>query len=270
MMGVAEAINDFLEHSEWTNDYRIVAFFFSMLWFGIYVLIGNRNGVDWHSVSHSVLVGLGSIYCTYMNIFEAESISGMPEPLRTIRCEGPLTPLHSFIPVVALGYAVSDIIYGFQTGSNDFIFHGACMGTVLLIVCELEMQHSVISALLMYVSSFALNLMEADFFNATGKLVCSAIFAILFFLIRIIVVPYTWFQFLTTLYYEIQDGTSTSTSTSTSTTESCFPKSFIYIVFVFGMLFHGLNLYWLRLIIRKVQRKLQKLHPKEKDSMKKE
>jgi len=187
MMGVAEAINDFLEHSEWTNDYRIVAFFFSMLWFGIYVLIGNRNGVDWHSVSHSVLVGLGSIYCTYMNIFEAESISGMPgtkrfdtifdttfdtifdgkiisilnismfffllvEPLRTIRCEGPLTPLHSFIPVVALGYAVSDIIYGFQTGSNDFIFHGACMGTVLLIVCELEMQHSVISALLMYVS----------------------------------------------------------------------------------------------------------------------
>ena len=86
-------------------------------------------------------------------------------------------------------------------------------------------------------SSIALNAYEAEFVGPTIKFSCLAAFAVLFFVLRILIVPYLWAEFTWILYKETADPDSIINAAN------CFPANYIYVVLVFGFLFHGLNFF---------------------------
>lgn len=83
------------------------------------VALKSKGGVDWYSFIHALITGYLSLICVWLNFF-AETLTGTPEPLRSILCQGPLTSLHRIVPAVTMGYGVFDIIEGFSHGV-DFV-----------------------------------------------------------------------------------------------------------------------------------------------------
>lgn len=251
------------ENEKW--NYRLIALLCGILWYAIYRIAGNKYGIHWYALMHSIISSFFAVICIYLDIFAAENISGTSEPLRTIRCEGPLTPLHSFLPTITLGYAFSDILYGLSSsGSSDVLIHGVGMGSVLIIVCELGIQHTITPMILMELSSIPLNLYEAYFLSPNAKVVVLILFAILFALIRVLFVPYMWIRFLWTFYEEIfkgksKDAVAVGDERDGVITDGCFPDNFIYIILTFGLLFHGLNFFWFGKIIKKIYRRINRL-----------
>jgi hypothetical protein len=57
--------------------------------------------------------------------------------LRAIRCAEALTPFHSLVPTVSLGYAALDFFDGLSMGRLDFMLHGLTMGLILTFLCEI-------------------------------------------------------------------------------------------------------------------------------------
>uniref|UniRef100_A0A7S4HND2 TLC domain-containing protein n=1 Tax=Odontella aurita TaxID=265563 RepID=A0A7S4HND2_9STRA len=205
----------------------------------------NRGGVCWDGLLHGILSGVGSSLCLYLDFFAAEEISGSPEPMRSIRCEGPLTSLHRLLPAITWGYAMVDIVDSFTLG-NDFLMHGTMLGAVMGTVCELGVPHTITPMLIMEVSTIPLNLTGATFLPQIAILVAQLMFAVLFFIIRILLVPLLWARWVKTFYEE----------EAIEKDNVCFPHWFIYVVLVFGVLFHSLNFYWFRKVVRKIKRKL--------------
>lgn len=62
---------------------------------------------------------------------------GVGEPLRAIRCANALTPVHSLVPMISLGYAALDLFDGLYTSRLDFVLHGLTMVSVLAFLCEI-------------------------------------------------------------------------------------------------------------------------------------
>eukprot|EP00591_Stephanopyxis_turris_P012639 CAMPEP_0195511940 /NCGR_PEP_ID=MMETSP0794_2-20130614/4084_1 /TAXON_ID=515487 /ORGANISM="Stephanopyxis turris, Strain CCMP 815" /LENGTH=271 /DNA_ID=CAMNT_0040639631 /DNA_START=122 /DNA_END=937 /DNA_ORIENTATION=- len=223
---------------------RSVAFTSLAILMGLQIQ-GKVRGVYWHGVVNALITGIGSAMCVYLDVFASDAISGTAEPLRSIRCEGPLTSLHRLLPAVLLGYAAADVIDALHLGS-DFLVHGLSVSIVMGVVCELGLSHHVTPMLLMEVSSIFLNLGAGDFIPDIISVMIQLIFVILFFLVRIVVVPYIWFVWVKTFHEEQTKAEK----------EMCFPHWFIYIVLVFGIIFHTLNLYWMYKIVKRVKRKL--------------
>lgn len=99
--------------------------------------------------------------------------------------------------------------------------------------------------LCLQVSTVSLTLVRADFVSPTVSLLIQAAFSISFFVFRICLVPYLWFQIAYTMTKHRQDYIP------------CFPvEIFLPAVWLFGLFFHGLNAYWFYKIVRKIQRKL--------------
>ena len=82
------------------------------------------------------------------------------------------------------------------------------------------------------VSTIPLQFVGASFLPPAAKLIVQVTFSLLFFIIRIILVPIIWMRWISAFYQLEQRGNVT-----------CFPHYFIYLVWIFGVLFHGLNLY---------------------------
>ena len=70
-------LDETFQDSIW-NDYRVVALVSGITWFALYSIIGIRGGVHWYAIIHSTISGVGAVFCTYINVFEAVSISGTP------------------------------------------------------------------------------------------------------------------------------------------------------------------------------------------------
>ena len=83
--------------------------------------------------------------------------------------------------------------------------------------------------LVMEVSTIILCILRADFFTPTMQMVTQASFAVLFFICRILIVPY--------IYYT---GVFTDMNHNLG---SCFPRSLYHITLLFGAFFNGLNLF---------------------------
>jgi len=225
-----------------TLHYRQVAvisaiFFLTMRYF----IVSPKEGLHWHGLLHSVLSTTGAITCLYLDFYVADPT----EPVRMVRCMGPLTNLHRTLPALSIGYALCDILDSLALG-GDFLVHGLAFGTVMMIICELDLQHTITQMLLMEVSTIFLNLLHLDTFGPGFKMVMQIFFLISFSTIRLVIVPYLWGLFVYTFYRESASGAQT-----------CFPHYFMYIVLLFGIFFHGLNAFWFVKIVKKVIRKLK-------------
>lgn len=204
--------------------------------------------------------------------------------MRSITCEGPLTPLHTFLPLITLGYASLDLFEGIYNGHkgeraavelgasnclaselplnddvskltcnsstfhanssafpslSDFIIHGFALTSLFGLCAHLNKQHLIACTLIMEVSTIPLQFLKAKF-SETIMLIVNLSFLLSFVGCRLVIVPYLWFNWLQTYY---------------SISLSCYPPYFVYMVWVFGITFHGLNVFWAWKIFKKVLRK---------------
>lgn len=235
-----------LDHyGAWDWNLRIVGLIASLIFLNIRVFFKKKRGVDWYALSHAIISATGALMCIYLDLFAAEKLTRIPEPLRSCQCHGPLTSLHRILPAITMGYSLFDLIDGLTIGI-DFALHGLCTLAVMAYYCETGTPHFVTPMLLMECSTPFLTVVRADFFDNIVSIVNQACFVLFFFAFRIVFVPYIWLKLMKVMYE----------NHSTPTFQECFPPGFAIFAFCLGMFFHVLNTYWFIKIIKKARRKI--------------
>ena len=228
-----------------SGNYRIIAVVSGCWWLTIKSTLGNSGGVYWFSLLHAMVTGVGGALCAYLDFFGIPS-DQVQEPLRSVQCAPALSPLHTILPMITLGYALSDLLEGLHIGKWDFIYHGLVLGLCCLILCEMGLSHVVGSALIMEISSIPYNFVSVKWRIAGVDMAVNVLFMVSFFVSRIVAFPILWSRWLYVYHAEVVMRGK----------ESCYSSTFVCIVLVFGIAFHALNLYWMVLISRKAYRKV--------------
>ena len=107
-----------LNSASWTP--RQVAIVTAIVLLILRVTSYKYKGVEWYALVHAVASGYLSFVAVWLSYFEAETLTGTPEPLLSITCQGPLTSLHQIVPAITMGYGIFDIVEGFKQGA-DFV-----------------------------------------------------------------------------------------------------------------------------------------------------
>ena len=245
---------DFLGARDWSL--RTVGLY-SFAFLGVIrMILGNKNNGNWWALAHHFATGVGSVMAIYLDFSSAETLTGVSEPLRSCTCGGPLTSLHRILPAITMGYSVLDFMEGLQM-SVDFAAHGIMTLIVMLFFCEMNLPHVVVPFLLMEVSSIFLCFCRADFLSATMAVVVQLLFALTFFICRIVVAPYIWFRLMLKMYEH----------SGNELYQSCINPYAFPVSLGMGVLFHCLNIFWFYKILRKIRRKMS--GTKEKKQTKK-
>mmetsp|Transcript_22890 Transcript_22890/g.33529 ORF Transcript_22890/g.33529 Transcript_22890/m.33529 type:complete len:262 (+) Transcript_22890:99-884(+) len=221
-------------------DLRVVTATSAALLLGMRMQIGHKYEIDWEAFVHAVITGVGSAMCIYLNIYAATHLTGVPEPLGSLQCNGALTSLHRILPAITQGYAVCDIVNGIGLGPA-FLAHGIATFTVMAMFNELGASHIITPMLVMEISTIVLTTLRAEFFTPTMQLITQASFSLLFFLSRIVISPVVHFEIATTMNKHMGD---------------CFPRWMFYVTLGFGAFFHCLNLFWFVKLVKKIRMKL--------------
>ena len=123
-----------------------------------------------------------------------------------------------------------DIINGFRLGPA-FLAHGVATFSVMSIFNENDASHIITPMLIMEISTIVLAVLRANFFTPLMQLLTQASFAILFFISRIIISPRVHFEICSLMNSNLGEM------------ENCMPKLIFYMSVLFGLFFHGLNLF---------------------------
>jgi len=207
--------------------------------------MGKKWGVDWYALTHAIVSALGSIACSYLDVFASETLTGTPEPLRSCQCAGPLTSLHKILPAITMGYSLFDLIDG-MTISVDFMLHGLATFAVMAFFLETGTPNFITPMLLMEASTPFLTIVRAEFFTPMMAAVNQAMFMLSFFAFRIVITPYLWYQIMVHMFK----------LRKTKEFQECFPWYFMPVCLAFGMFFNCLNGYWFIKIVKKARRKI--------------
>jgi hypothetical protein len=215
---------------EWNSD--IVALLSFLFLLGVRISFGSKKGVDWYALIHALVSGYGAVMCVWLDFFASKKLTGVAEPLRSLQCEEPLTSLHRLLPALTLGYSVMDLSDGLAL-SKDFLLHGLATMLISTFFHIAGKPQILTGYLIMEVSTFHLNLTRAEFLSTPAQLVNQLCFALTFFAVRIVLVPYNIFVLNSTLYK----------MSSTRLYQECFPWYFFPAIFVFCVTFCCLNAY---------------------------
>lgn len=83
-------------------------------------------------------------------------------------------------------------------------------------------------------------------------------FVLSFFFSRMVAFPWLWGRWVWTYYIEVTEAGAVT----------CYPQYFIFVVVVVGLVFHGLNVYWMNIIIigaaKKIRGSSSEKHTKSK------
>jgi hypothetical protein len=235
-----------------TWDLRIVGVATSIFLFGVRLAFNKKYGVDWYALLHALVTGLGSMGAVYLDMVASETLTGTAEPLRSCQCEPPLTSLHRILPAITMGYAIFDMIDGLTLGI-DFAAHGVMTFIIMAFYVESDLPQIVMPFLLMEVSTIFLTIVRATFFTETMTMMTQALFALNFFVFRIVLTPLVWCKLMWTMY----------DLSGTELYQSCFNIYALPVSIVIGLFFHCLNAFWFYKIIRKIKRKMsgkEKIH----------
>ena len=209
------------------------------------IFFNKKYNIDWYALSHNFVTGVGSVAAVYLDFFSAQPLTGTAEPLRSCLCGGPLTSLHRILPAITMGYGVLDLIEGLHLGP-DFAAHGVATFSIMTFFVESELPQVVVPFLMMEVSSIFLCVVRADFWSDTMAMTVQALFALNFFIFRIIVTPFIWFRLIHMMYEHSGDELY----------QSCFNPYVLPVSIGVGLFFHSLNAFWFYKIVRKAKRKL--------------
>ena len=218
--------------------------------------------IDWCSLIHAIITSVGSIICMYLDTSYAQYVGSdnitptvattiqmihIAEPARTIQyCTTvlPLTSLHRILPAITLGYSILDFVHGLTLGI-DFLFHGLITTLAVYYMVDVTNTPARMSSMLfMELSTIFLCFKDTTIFTPVIAQINMLCFVLTFFLSRCVVVPYIWYQLMKEIIVNYQ----------TSTYQQCFPPHYMETIFVFGILFHALNGFWMYKIIQKVIR----------------
>jgi TLC domain len=236
------------QHGAWTWDLRLVALGTTLVLWLIRLVFQKKHGIDWYAFLHAIVSSVGALACLYLDWVASEPMTRVAEPLRSIAlCAGPLTSLHRILPAITMGYSVFDLLDGLQI-SLSFALHGvATLAVMALFLHVVDAPHIVAPMLLMETSTIFLNLVHADFVPASAAVANQICFAVSFFVARLVLFPMIWIKLMGTMW---QYRTNV-------TFQQCYPAHFMYTCFLFGMVFHTLNVYWFIKIVRKARRRMQ-------------
>lgn len=231
---------------EWAQSSRLVGLASCITLFIISKVIGKKFGVNWCSWFHACLVGSMSFVAVWLNVYAAESFTGTTEPLGAVLCRGPLTTFHSIVPAVTMGYGVFDLSEGIGMGKADFILHGVATLSIMSYFCEYGVPEIIVPMLLMEISTINLVFMGAGAYMSENATILNiAIFTVNFTIFRMVICPQLWWGIFTATWENRNNPIS----------QACLPWHFSYVVFVFGMFFNCLNMFWFVKIISKMIRK---------------
>jgi len=140
-----------------------------------------------------------------------------------------------------MGYAVVDLFEGRKYGI-DFIVHGVATFSVMLFFTEMDRPHIVAPFIILELSTIFLNLVRATFLTARASLFMQILFALFFFIVRVVIFPPLHANMTLKLFQNPNNG--------------CDGGYFKWIVLFFGVFFNCLNGFWFYKLIRKMKRKL--------------
>jgi len=247
----------------WEWDLRHVALTAAMFFAIIKLSFNKKRGICWYEGCHAMIQSVGAITCMYLDyaIWDARRTLAAADndasqtssiyassPYRDpdLVCGGPTTSLHRLLPAILMGYAMVDFVDAMMTMfSYDFVLHGfgAFVATYYYSV-SYNKSHLLTPFLLMEVSTVFLSLVRADFFNVAASFANQLAFAFTFFVFRIILSPWMWFNMVSTMYENRRSS-------------ACLPSPLFFPAsLLMGVCFHALNGYWFYRILRKARRKI--------------
>lgn len=224
-----------------------------MWWLALRKLLPDRSDVHVVPLLHSMVQSVGALYILY-----AEHLADPPEPLRSIRCAGPLTLAHTAMPAILLGYAASDLAEGLSTGAKDYVVHGLLMGTLVGMVCHMGLQHTIACCLVMEVSTVFLSLRQARWATPGLSLMFDMLFVTTFLFTRIVYMPMMWATWLLTYHgaWQTRHQALAAGAIQGDRNHCLLPEALWYIAVPGGVTFHALNGYWATFILRKTVKRL--------------
>jgi len=247
LLSLVQSFDDLTGAPGWAQSSRLIALSTCVALFLVHKAVGKAYDVNWCSFMHASVVGIMSAVAVYINIYASESLTGTPEPLGQVLCQGPLTTFHSIVPAVTMGYGFFDIAEGMRLAKKDFIMHGIATLSIMSYFCEYGVPEIILPMLLMEISTINLVFMPATkLFSEKTAIINIILFIITFAVSRMVICPYLWWEIFITTWEHRNNHVS----------QACLPWHFTYVTFVFGMFFNCLNAFWFIKIVKKMQRKL--------------
>ena len=120
-LSLVQDFDDWTGAPKWAQSSRIIGLATVFVLSIIYNIVGKKYGVNWCSFVHACVVGSMSFVAVWLNIYAAESLTGITEPLGAVLCQGPLTTFHSIVPAITMGYGVFDLLEGIHMAKADFV-----------------------------------------------------------------------------------------------------------------------------------------------------
>jgi hypothetical protein len=208
-------------------------------WFRKYTFIRNSEGFYVHGVVHHVVVALGAF--AVFRIETDPSVVG--EPDRSFMCLPPVTPLSEILPAISFGYGFHDVVDGLRRGLPSFVIHGLLLVFGFGFTLFLGVAHHMVRILMINASSIFLNMRRLDG-GSQFNFAIDMMFVFSFVVLRIIILPLWWIQFL----YRAR-------SSNPDTWGDCMNKHIVMLSFLGGIILHGLNMFWFYLIVRNACRR---------------
>lgn len=198
---------------------------------------GRKYNIDWEALVHAIVTGTGGSFCVLldMNIIPQSSY---------VRCHAS-TPLHNILPAVTQGYAICDILNGLEFG-GAFLAHGIATLMLTSLFSMLGFAYMLSPMLVCEVSTILLSIMRATFFTPLQTKLAELSFFLLFFLCRIVMLPYLTINLLVEMWDEQKERGII-----------CQSKFIWYITFVNILFFNSLNFFWFVKILAKIPRKIR-------------
>ncbi|MGK3737621.1 MAG: hypothetical protein ACI8RD_001947 [Bacillariaceae sp.] len=120
-LSFVQTFDELTDAPNWSHSSRYIAIASAVMLAIILKLSKRKYNVNWCSYSHAFVTGGLSFICVWLNVFAAEPLTGITEPLGSVLCKGPLTTIHSIIPAITMGFGIFDLIEGIGMGKIDFV-----------------------------------------------------------------------------------------------------------------------------------------------------
>lgn len=65
----------------WDWNLRWASFYWTLVFAGIRMVMGERGGVNWYAIIHAIITGVGGVMCSYLSFVSAEHMTGTPGEL---------------------------------------------------------------------------------------------------------------------------------------------------------------------------------------------
>lgn len=161
---------------------------------GIRLLCGDVDikHFDLMSTVHSIVMGSLAVGCYLWEMGYAD----VRYPASVYACLGPSSSLAAILPAIEAGYAISELAgVLFRKWDRLLVLHGVVVLVTVMCLRALGVDHFAYQLFSIHISTIFLNLRGVDF-GGSNNIVIDVAFLLTFAVLRIVVLPAWWVQFL--------------------------------------------------------------------------